>query len=312
MAHSLRPTPLTAKQHVGVLSGRAILGSLKLVARLRPSPPPPGVISVHRYGYDAAEALQYIPARTGAPRRAPVVFMHGGGWITGSKELYTRNLFFLADAGFPVFNVGYPTAPENPHPGILTSLLTALAWIRQEHPHVDGVHLIGDSAGGNLAMMLAILSANPSLLEPLRTGLTETPLACHSVVSLYGILDRLSWLEHGFPGAPLMLEAYAGQRAFREKVGPTLAITPMDLEFEEHPPAFLIAGSTDRLCPSTRILAKRLEEGAGVARSKIYEGEGHGFFSMDWRPAAVDCKAVLLDFFEEHDPGGEIPGWAAD
>ena len=46
-------------------------------------------------------------------------------------------------------------------------MLAALAWIRSEHPQVDAVHLMGDSAGGNLVLMLGILLANPEQLAAL-------------------------------------------------------------------------------------------------------------------------------------------------
>lgn len=274
-----------------------------LLEKLRPSPASPSEVTNHRYGPDPAETLQYIPRAKGSPERAPIVFIHGGGWIIGKKELYARELFRFAEAGYPVFNLEYPVAPENPHPGILLSLLNALRWIRNEHPHVDAVHLMGDSAGGNLAMMLGIFSTNPELIANLREeGVTDAPMKCCSVVSLYGVLDRLSWLQTGFPGADLMLECYAGRAAFGETVGPGLAITPMDLEFETHPPTFLVAGSKDRLCESTRICARRLEAGPGIIASKIYEGEIHGFFSMPWRPCYSDLKRDVLAFLEAHDP----------
>jgi acetyl esterase len=274
-----------------------------LIDKLRTSPAAPSEVTLHRYGPDPAETLQYIPRAQGTPERAPVVFIHGGGWIIGKKELYTRELFAFAEAGYPVFNLEYPVAPENPHPGILLSLLSALCWIRNEHPHVDVVHLMGDSAGGNLAMMLAIFSANPELMANLGDeAFAGVPVGCCSVVSLYGVLDRLSWLRAGFPGADLMLECYGGHAAFEEGVGPGLAITPMDLEFDTHPPSFLIAGSKDRLCESTRICVRRLEAGTGVVESKIYQGEIHGFFSMQWRPCHAELKRDVLAFLEAHDP----------
>lgn len=294
---------LSLKNRVGLFLARLFMAFVGVIERLRPSPAPPSLISLHRYGDDDAETIQYIPRRSGSPKRAPVVFIHGGGWIIAKKELYRRDLFFLAEAGHPVFNVEYPKAPENPHPHILLSLLNALRWIRSEHPSLDTVHLMGDSAGGNLAMMLAIFSANPHLLQDLSCeAIAAAPLGCCSVVSLYGVLDRLSWLDHGFPGASLMLECYGGPAALEEKVGPELRITPMDLEFDAHPPCLLIAGSRDRLSESTRICAKRLEAGPGIVSSKIYEGEPHGFFNMSWRRASSELKNDVLAFLEAHDP----------
>jgi len=305
MAHALSPTPLGLKRRIGLLAARLIMAFFVLLNRLRPAPSWSEGVSHHRYGADPAETLEHIPRKAGSPERAPVVFIHGGGWIVGNKELYTRELLVFAEAGHPVFNIGYPVAPENPHPGILLSLLDALRWIRREHPSFDAVHLMGDSAGGNLAMMLGILCHNPHLITDLNGDPTaNAPLRCLSAVSLYGILDRLSWLRTGFPGADLMLECYAGLAAFEEQVGPDLAITPMDLDFESHPPSFLIAGEKDRLCESTRLCASRLAQGTGAVSSKIYAGEIHGFFSMSWRPHYAELKIDVLKFVQAHDSLG--------
>ena len=194
---------------------RVGISAIFALGRLMRRPPkPPGATSEHAYGSDPAERLEFIEARAGAPRRAPIVYVHGGGWIAGRKESYSRFLSFLAEQGYPVFNVEYPLAPENPHPGILRSLFKALDWIRSEHPEHSGVHFMGDSAGGNLATMLGLLTANPALVRDVDPERRELPLHCHSVVSLYGVLDRLSWIEDGFPGATNMLESYAGKAAF--------------------------------------------------------------------------------------------------
>ena len=99
-----------------------------------------------------------------------MVYVHGGGFIAGRMESYTRFLSFLAEAGHPVFNLEYPPAPENPHPGILRSLLGAMDWIEEHHPELGAFHLMGDSAGGNLAMMLGLLAANPGLIADVDPG----------------------------------------------------------------------------------------------------------------------------------------------
>ncbi|MBW2361948.1 MAG: alpha/beta hydrolase [Deltaproteobacteria bacterium] len=256
-----------------------------------------------KYGTDPAERLEIIEPRAAAPSRAPIVYIHGGGWIAGRKESYTRYLSFFANAGYPIFNVEYPLAPEHPHPGILRSLLGALDWIRTNHSETTGFHVMGDSAGGNLAMMLGLLAANPALvrsIDPQRSS--AMPLACHSVVSLYGVLDRLSWLEDGFPGAEIMLESYAGRAAFEPAVGPELAITPMDLEFEAAPPSFLCAGTEDQLCRSSRLFAERLASGSGKVVHKEYAGEGHGFFNGGRTKSDDQLNADVLEFLEGVDP----------
>ena len=303
MADPIQPTSISLGRRLGVVVLRSVMGLFKLSLRFRKSPTPPGPVTLHNYGSHRDETLQYIPRKPGTPERGAVVYIHGGGWIAGKKELYTTDLFFLAEQGHPVFNLEYPLAPENPHPAILRSLLGALEWIRENHPEFESVHFMGDSAGGNLAMMLGILSRNPESIRDIDpTGTLRTALSCYSVVSLYGVLDRLSWIDNKFPLARVMLESYAGKAAFEREVDPSLAITPMDLKFDSVPPCYLVAGTEDQLCDSTRIFAKRLEDGPSEVVLRIFAGERHGFFNTSWRPASQEMRGEVLEFLLRNDP----------
>jgi acetyl esterase len=210
-------------------------------------------------------------------------------------------LGFLAKAGHPVFNLEYPLAPETPHPWMLLSLLKALRWIQDQDPTLEAVHLLGDSAGGNLVMMLGLFLKNPHLMRQLHDKPPPLPtLNCLSVTSLYGVLDRLSWLKHDFPASVLMLEAYGGKRAFEERVAPELAITPMDLEFESCPPTFIVAASRDPLKESSDLFARRLESKSCSFQHKVYQGEIHGFLFLSWRPNCVTLRKDILDFLDKN------------
>jgi acetyl esterase len=258
----------------------------------------------HRYGPHPRETLQLIPPKPGSPRRTPIVFIHGGGWIIMKSGLWTRELIEFANHGYPVFNVEYPLAPERPHPLMLRSLLEALRFIGEQHPEVDRVHLMGDSAGGNLVMMLALFSANPELLEHLGPGAPdEVPLRVQSVVPLYGIIDRTTSRRNRFPGIDLMVEAYGGPEALEDEVAPGKAITPMDLEFDACPPCFLVAGEKDRLADGTRALERRMSRMGLEVNCKIYDGEMHGFFSMPWRPGYPELRRDIFEFLDEHESG---------
>ncbi len=281
----------------------AVAGFYGLSQLMRRPPKAPGAVTERAYGSHPDERIEYIEPREGAPARAPIIYLHGGGWILGKKESYTRYLSFLAEAGYPVFNVEYPLAPERPHPAILRSLFSALDWIEANHPTVSGYHVMGDSAGGNLAMMIGLLATNPEqipIVDPERGG--GLPLSCHSVVSLYGVLDRLSWIEDGFPGAENMMESYAGRGAFEREVGPEFAITPMDLEIGSAPPSLLTVGTEDPLLRSSRIFAERLGAGPGKVVLKEYSGEGHGFFNLGRSKSDVQMNEDILAFLEAEDP----------
>lgn len=266
-----------------------------------------------RYGSKRDETLEILHPAPAHPARGPVVYVHGGGWICGSPELYTRDLGFLGESGRRVFNLGYPLAPEHPHPGPLRALLQALAWVRDHYDEAEEVHLMGDSAGGNLVMMLGWMLHDASLRERLIPGTGELVLPrVRSIVSLYGVLDRLSWIEHGLPGASLMLYCYGGPGAFETRVGIEGTLTPMDLEDEAlssgaPPPCFLVAGGRDPLAESTRIAHRRLHALGGRVRMETYENEGHGFFNQAWREDSRRLRRDVLSFFDEHDPVAPDP-----
>ncbi|MBW2424196.1 MAG: alpha/beta hydrolase [Deltaproteobacteria bacterium] len=291
------PNPRNADFKIRLMRS-GIAGFGRVSTWLRRPPKPPGEVREYRYGPDAAQRVDEITPRSGAPDRLPVLYIHGGGWIIGKKESYTRFLSFLADAGHPVYNVEYPLAPEHPHPLQLRGLLAALDWLAKERPDTRAYHVIGDSAGGNLAMMVGLLARNPRLVgavDPDRDA--ELPMHCASVVSLYGVLDRLSWIEDGFPGGEVMMRSYGGEAVFESTVDSTLAITPMDLDFAEAPPALLAVGEEDPLLRSSKIFAERLAAGGHEHELKVYPGEGHGFLNFGRKVAAAESlNAEVLRF----------------
>jgi len=298
-----QPVPPTAPSFRLRLMRPAVSAFFALGKLTRRPPKAPAGVVEHRYGEDPAERIEYIAPKPGAPSRAAVVYIHGGGWVLGKKESYSPFLSFLAEAGYPVFNVEYPLAPEHPHPELLRSLFSALDWIAAEHPEVERYHVMGDSAGGNLAMMVGLFAHNPNLLDAVAPERESLPLQCQTVVSLYGVLDRLSWIEDGFPGADMMMESYAGKASFEKEVGPEIAITPMDLDFETAPPTLLTVGTEDQLLRSSRIFAERLGAGVGKVRLIEYPGEGHGFFNFGKTKSDQQMNADILDFLAAEDPG---------
>ncbi len=256
-------------------------------------------MEICRYGTRRGETLEILHPDPRTPARPAVVYVHGGGWIFGRKDFYSADLAFLTERGHTVYNLEYPLAPEHPFPIPLLSLVAALAWIRRRDPEVGPLHLMGDSAGGNLALMLGMICADPKRFSHLDPALECCALpSVRSVVSLYGVLDRLSWLEHGFPGARLMLHCYGGPAAFEAVVGPELCLTPMDVEFTARPPCLLAIGTADPLADSSRIAHARLRENPERVELIEYPGERHGFFNTSWRPASRKLRTDVVRFLD--------------
>jgi acetyl esterase/lipase len=252
------------------------------------------------YGPHRDECLDYLSPDASKLRKGEaVVYIHGGGWISCGKRFYPADLQFLCGAGYPVFNLGYPLAPERPAPYLLQSILRAVAWLKQQHPEISRIHMMGDSAGANLAAMYGVVYANPELLEYLggEFGLDDL-LPAASVVSLYGLLDRETLMPEKSQEmksiVKLFLQSYGGEVVLRAgPIPPEKAITPMDLEWEKHPPCFLGVGDIDFLFASSKRYVDELSNRNITVTHRIYPGAPHGFFNMNHKQTPALKKDVL-------------------
>lgn len=90
----------------------------------------------------------------------PLLYFHGGGWSVGglnTSDALCRKL--TARSGGVVVNVDYRLAPENPYPAAVEDALAAAAWLSRNAADLNaggpGILVGGDSAGGNLAAVVA-------------------------------------------------------------------------------------------------------------------------------------------------------------
>ncbi|MFM1988138.1 MAG: hypothetical protein RJA99_1095 [Pseudomonadota bacterium] len=109
-----------------------------------------------------------VPARLyrpnvvdGTPRPA-LAYLHGSGWVGGSLESHDHVARWLASlAGTTVIAIDHVLAPEHPFPAPIEDCAAAIGWLRSDASAalgLDGARLgvVGDSAGGNLALASAL------------------------------------------------------------------------------------------------------------------------------------------------------------
>jgi acetyl esterase/lipase len=110
-------------------------------------------------------AIWAIPAG-GAHDRA-LQYLHGGGYVLGSAELYRHLAGHLANAvGCRVLDVDYGLAPEHPHPGPVNDSVTAYRWLMNQGFRPEHVAIAGDSAGGGLALATLLKLRDEGLPQP--------------------------------------------------------------------------------------------------------------------------------------------------
>ncbi|MDH4472737.1 MAG: alpha/beta hydrolase [Fluviicola sp.] len=276
MSQTQNQVKITFGNKAGVFFWRNMM--MPLIAKIGGKKYPDSIIvKEFSYGSLKNEKLDFIAPNKESQKQIAIVHIHGGAWVAGSKgNFYSKPLTKFSNEGYPIFSLDYPLAPEQQHPYLLRSLVKALVWIKKNYPQYSTIHLIGDSAGGNLAMMLGIYISNPELLKMLDTVDVNDLPKIKSVVDIFGVNDRMSWIEDGFPSAKLFSKVYVENTAT-----PNIPLFPMDFEHIENlPPLFVVGAGNDKLLRSSKIWAEHIGKKFKDIEFKIYDGAAHGFFSF--------------------------------
>ncbi|TDL33358.1 alpha/beta hydrolase fold domain-containing protein [Arthrobacter nitrophenolicus] len=209
---------------------------------------------------------------------ATVVYFHGGGWILGDLDSHQGNASRIAaHAQANVVQVDYRLAPENPYPAGVEDAIAAFEWviahIGQFGDNLNKVVVAGDSAGGNLAAIVAqhcrasgIRLAAQFLIYP-ATDLSE---AADSAM-----------LEYLGPKAATI--------AKDPQVSPALADRLDGLA-----PAIIGVGAHDFLYEDNVRYARALTDAGVTVIFRHYPTLNHGFFSYGNVSAASDQAAKQL------------------
>lgn len=289
----MKQTKITFKDKLGVFFWRNMM--MPLIAKIGGKKYPNGIIvKEFAYGSLKDEKLDFIAPKKEAKNQISIVHIHGGAWVAGSKgDFYSKPLTKFSTEGYPIFSLNYPLAPKQQHPFMLRSLVNAIVWIKKNYPNYKEIHLIGDSAGGNLAMMLGIYISNPELFKILDSvDLNDLP-KIKSIVDIYGVNDRRSWIEDGFPSAKLFTKMYV-----ENTTSPNIPLFPMDFEHIENLPPLLIVGAgNDKLLRSSKIWAEHIGKQFKDVEFKIYEGAEHGFFSFG--KGCEELSDDMITFFNK-------------
>jgi acetyl esterase len=230
------------------------------------------------------EVVAGVPVRTYAPdaARGAVVFLHGGGWMVGTLDAYDPLCRALANrAGATVVSVDYRLAPEHPFPAALDD---ADAVLRDVLERFDAVAVAGDSAGGNLAAVLARRARGRVRFQLLVYPVTDAAMATASYAE-YGSDDA-----YGLPKAWMALcwSVYAPHPAGRSPdASPIRAADLSGL-----PPAHLVLAECDPLTDEGLDYAERLRAAGVPVTERTYPGMVHGFFRYR---AGVDAAHAALD-----------------
>jgi acetyl esterase len=256
-----------------------------LAARVVSNPEPPELESARPLSIPAPHGA--IPARIYTPKTlrkrnglAPcLVFYHGGGWVIGDLDSHDVVCRKLAHEGeLIVISIDYRLAPEHKFPAAVEDAVTAVNWVASNAKElgVDAAQLVvgGDSAGGNLAAVVALAAredngpklAGQVLIYPATDFAMKHPSHSEPETSILLTHSVIKWF----------CSHYIGDADINDwRASPARAKTLAGL-----PPAFLMTAGGDPLRDEGDEYAARLKAAGVPVTYRHFPGQFHGFFTM--------------------------------
>ena len=255
----------------------------------------PGGVPIRAYRPAGAARTEVLPA---------LVYFHGGGWTVGdldTHDVLCRELASGAHCG--VFSVEYRLAPESPFPAAVDDCVSATSYVCREASALgvdrNRIGVGGDSAGGNLAAVVALQARDAGeprlcfqlLIYPATDQNLETESLGRNGQDYLLTRPLMERLRANYLPRPA---DYADWRA-----SPALAKSHAGL-----PPAFVLTAGFDPLLDEGRQYAELLARAGVEVAYREYSDMIHGFILMggvlDTANAAVaECCAQLSKAFEK-------------
>ena len=234
----------------------------------------------------------YRPANA----KGTILFLHGGGWALGSLDTHDRPTRMLANlVPANIVSLEYRKSPEHPFPAAVVDSDAGLDWLLANGAKLgldtQAIILAGESAGGNLAAVLAIHARDRGIAlagQVLIYPVTDTAMETESYVRF----------AEGFNLTAETMRWFADQ-TFAEashRVHPDAA--PVHAEdFGGLAPAYVITAEFDPLRDDGRAYAARLIEAGTDVTYEEWKGAIHGFWMMHAiTPATFAVIGVAADW----------------
>ncbi len=227
-----------------------------------------------------------------------VVFFHGGGWVIGDLDTHDNMARHVCrGARAVVVAVDYRLAPEHPFPAASDDAVASARWVAQHLDEFGGdgrLGLAGDSAGGNLAAVVAQVLrddgtplAGQFLIYPAVDAEGEYPSRVENAKGYFLEKDTMDWFYGHYAGS------WDDARDAR--------LSPLHgADLAGLPPAVVVTAEFDPLRDEGEAYAKALEAAGVHADVRRYDGMIHGFFDMGTvSPAARTATEESCALFGE-------------
>ena len=244
-----------------------------------------------RYSAHDGKGLALDVYRPKGARGLPaVIWIHGGGWRSGSRS-EAANVEALAARGFVGVSVDHRLSTEAPFPAAVEDVKAAVRWVRAHATEYgvdpDRIGVWGASSGGHLALMVACSDESAGPVS------SRVQAAC----AWYAPTD-LSNRDLGYAVEEIQL--FLGASMYSPAAR---AASPLGLASADDPPVLLVHGALDVLVPPSHSLkmVEALRKAGAEARVILVKHARHGFEADggDPEPSKADVLETSIEFFED-------------
>lgn len=231
------------------------------------------------------------------------VYLHGGGWVLFSNDTHDRLMREYADrAGITVVGVDYTRAPEARFPQQIEEVADVVRSLSRisstTNSRLDPLVIGGDSAGGNLAVVAAMLLRDDG--ENVLRGMILN-YGCFDADLLYG--SCISCGSDRYTLTPLMMIWFYLQYL---PLGTDIRdprVSPLKGNLGRLPPTLMVMSDLDMLRDQNVAMSEALRAAGNSVEAKIYEGTVHSFIeAMSIAPVSLQAVDDTVHWLGRHLP----------
>lgn len=246
--------------------------------------------------------MDVYPPQNASGRAPVVVYVHGGGWMSGSKNDDIARAFFgeLTHRGYLVASLNYRLAPRYTFPAQIEDVKCAIRHLRanalsyQLDPQRIGA--MGGSAGGHLVSLLGTSDAS---LGWDNGEYAEQSSRIQAVIHMYGPTDLIALFKNWQqPVGEQVFGAKSNTDPLMEVYSPLTYVTPDD------PPFLILQGDVDGVVPTEQalFLYERLQAAGVPVELVMIKNAGHGLRPKggEMLPSLPELVKLVADFFDQN------------
>lgn len=278
---------LFLKRHSELFDLESWRDNMRVMERLVPRPPPSTETTLLTAG-------QLRFHRTTTPASRPgrnVLYLHGGAYISGAPVYYRHFFWRVANSTKArIWALEYRLAPEHPLPAALDDAVAGFTWLADEMPDPRELFVMGDSAGGGLALCLLLKLRDEGRMLP-RAATAMSPWTDLALTGASLVENAAADPMLNTKDLPEFVRCYLGGGDPRNPYASPLYGDPSGL-----PPVLIQVGSDEILRDDAVRMAEKLQQGNPGSRLQIWPRMPHVF--QLFVPVLPEAHAAIAEIGE--------------